>query len=157
VSVFLSPFPLVDTDVLPLPQVIETKIKIDKLKFAVRESKHSTLINFLRPLATGLIKTAVTKAIEVAIRAALEQADQQISDILERIEDANSEEGTNKIDALKAHFNEKKQNAQATKEKAQQAARASFLSLSCLFPPPMLTFFLFSLSRRQVRHHPQPG
>ncbi|GAA5882221.1 hypothetical protein JCM8547_006892 [Rhodosporidiobolus lusitaniae] len=103
-------------------KVIETKIKIDKLKFAVRESKHSTLINFLRPLATGLIKTAVTKAIEAAIRAGLEQADQQISDILERIEDANSEDGTNKIDALKAHFNEKKERAQATKEKAQEKA-----------------------------------
>ncbi|GAA5918486.1 hypothetical protein JCM6882_008315 [Rhodosporidiobolus microsporus] len=103
-------------------KVVDVKIKIDKLKFAVRESKHSTLINFMRPLATGLIKSAVSKALEAAIRAALEQADQQISDINERLEDANQEEGTNKIEALKAHFNEKKQRAQETKEKAQEKA-----------------------------------
>ncbi|BGP18009.1 hypothetical protein JCM10213_005048 [Rhodosporidiobolus nylandii] len=103
-------------------KVVETKIKIDKLKFAVRESKHSTLINFMRPLATGLIKSAISKALEAAIRAALEQADQQISDIKERIDDANEEEGTNKIDALKAHFNDKKQRAEATKNKAQDKA-----------------------------------
>ncbi|GAA5879136.1 hypothetical protein JCM16303_001311 [Sporobolomyces ruberrimus] len=41
-------------------KVVEVKIKIDKLKFAVRESKHSFLINTLRPLATGLIKGALT-------------------------------------------------------------------------------------------------
>ncbi|GAA6030366.1 hypothetical protein JCM8097_009074 [Rhodosporidiobolus ruineniae] len=103
-------------------KVIETKIKIDKLKFAVRESKHSTLINFLRPLATGVIKGAISKALEAAIRAALEQADQQISDINERLEDANQEEGVNKFEAVKAHFNEKKERAQATKERAQEAA-----------------------------------
>ncbi|GAA5986554.1 hypothetical protein JCM11641_003673 [Rhodosporidiobolus odoratus] len=103
-------------------KVIETKIKIDKLKFAVRESKHSTLINFMRPLATGLIKTAVSKAIEAAIRAALEQVDAQLSDIKERLDDSNEEEGVNKFNAVKAHMNEKKQNAQKTKAKAEEAA-----------------------------------
>ncbi|GAA6017008.1 hypothetical protein JCM10207_001455 [Rhodosporidiobolus poonsookiae] len=111
-------------------KVIETKIKIDKLKFAVRDSKHSTLINFLRPLATGLIKSAISKALEAAIRAALEQADQQISDINERLEDAKEEEGTNKIDAIKAHFNEKKQQAEATKNKAQEKAPDGQFSLT---------------------------
>ncbi|GAA5822401.1 hypothetical protein JCM11251_006326 [Rhodosporidiobolus azoricus] len=103
-------------------KVVAVDVKIDKLKFAVRESKHATLINFLRPLATGLVKSAVTKALEAAIRSALEQADQQISDINERLEDAKSEEGTHKIDALKAHFNEKKAQAEATKNKAQDKA-----------------------------------
>lgn len=79
----------------------------------------------MRPLATGLVKSAISKALEAAIRAALEQADQQISDIKERIDDANQEEGTNKIDALKAHFNDKKQRAEATKQKAQEKARES--------------------------------
>jgi len=117
-------------------KVVEVKIKLDKLKFAVREAKHSTLINLLRPLATGLIKSAVTKALEAAIRAGLEQVDAQLSDISERLEDAKAQEGTNKVDALKQSFADKKAEAQRKKEKGQEAARASLppfsLSLSLL-------------------------
>ncbi|BGP33691.1 hypothetical protein JCM10296v2_005495 [Rhodotorula toruloides] len=103
-------------------KVVETKIKIDKLKFAVRDAKHSTLINMLRPLATGLIKTAVSKAMEAAIRAGLEQVDNQLSDLSERLEDASNQEGTNKIDALKQSFRDKKVEGQEKKEKAKAAA-----------------------------------
>ncbi|BGP41732.1 hypothetical protein JCM10449v2_005723 [Rhodotorula kratochvilovae] len=103
-------------------KVVDVKLKIDKLKFAVRDSKHSTLINLLRPLATGLIKTAVTKAMEAAIRAALEQVDAQLSDISERLDDAKNQEGTNKIDALKQSFADKKAEAQHKKQKAEELA-----------------------------------
>lgn len=106
-------------------RVVETKIKIDKLKFAVRDAKHATLINMLRPLATGLIKTAVSKAMEAAIRAGLEQVDSQLSDLSERLEDASNQEGTNKIDALKQSFRDKKVEGQEKNEKAKAAARAS--------------------------------
>lgn len=98
-------------------------MKIDKLKFAVRDSKHATLINFLRPLATGLIKSAVTKALEAAVRSGLEQLDMQLSDLSERLEDANQQEGTSKIDALKQSFNTKKNEAERKKERAEELAR----------------------------------
>ncbi|GJN92734.1 hypothetical protein Rhopal_005772-T1 [Rhodotorula paludigena] len=111
-------------------KVVDVKLKIDKLKFAVRESKHSTLINLLRPLATGLIKSAVTKAMEAAIRTGLEQVDAQLSDISERLEDAQKQEGTNKIDALKQSFNEKKAEAQQKKAKAEKAAPDGQFSLT---------------------------
>ncbi|KPV72383.1 uncharacterized protein RHOBADRAFT_66934 [Rhodotorula graminis WP1] len=111
-------------------KVVEVKIKIDKLKFAVREAKHSTLINMLRPLATGLIKSAVTKALEAAIRTGLEQVDAQLSDIAERLEDAKNQEGTNKIDALKQSFADKKAEAQRKKDKAQDAAPDGQFSLT---------------------------
>ncbi|GAA5838750.1 hypothetical protein JCM9279_003849 [Rhodotorula babjevae] len=111
-------------------KVVEVKIKIDKLKFAVREAKHSTLINMLRPLATGLIKTAVTKALEAAIRTGLEQVDAQLSDIAERLEDAKNQEGTNKVDALKQSFADKKAEAQRKKDKAQEAAPDGQFSLT---------------------------
>ena len=98
-------------------------MKIDKLKFAVRDSKHATLINFLRPLATGLIKSAVTKALEAAVRSGLEQLDMQLSDLSERLEDAKQQEGTSKIDALKQSFNTKKNEAERKKERAEELAR----------------------------------
>lgn len=38
-------------------------MKVDTLKFAIRESKHDLLYKTLRPLATGLIKKQVQKAV----------------------------------------------------------------------------------------------
>ncbi|GAA5906426.1 uncharacterized protein JCM6883_004476 [Sporobolomyces salmoneus] len=111
-------------------KVVDVKIKIDKLKFAVRESKHSFLINTLRPLATGLIKTALTKAIEAAIRSGLEQADMQIADIRERLDEAKSQEGTSKIDSLKASFNQKKAEGEQKKAKAEEHAPSGRFSLT---------------------------
>ncbi|GAA5978322.1 hypothetical protein JCM10908_004313 [Rhodotorula pacifica] len=111
-------------------KVVNVDIKIDKLKFAVRDSKHATLINFLRPLATGLIKSAISKALEAAIRSGLEQVDMQLSDLSERLEDAKHQEGTSKIDALKQSFNTKKNEAERKKEKAQEMAPDGKFSLT---------------------------
>ncbi len=52
--------------------------KVDKLKFAIRDSKHDTLIKILRPLATGIIKKQISKAAEQGIRDALEDLDRQL-------------------------------------------------------------------------------
>ncbi|GAA5879129.1 hypothetical protein JCM16303_001308 [Sporobolomyces ruberrimus] len=111
-------------------KVVEVKIKIDKLKFAVRESKHSFLINTLRPLATGLIKGALTKAIEAAIRSGLEQVDMQVADIRERLDDAKQQEGTSKLDSLKASFNQKKAEGERKKAKAEENAPSGRFSLT---------------------------
>ncbi|GAA5833009.1 hypothetical protein JCM3766R1_000397 [Sporobolomyces carnicolor] len=111
-------------------KVVEVKIKIDKLKFAVRDSKHSFLINTLRPLATGLIKGALTKAIEAAIRSGLEQVDMQVADIRERLDEAKAQEGTSKLDSLKASFNQKKAEAESKKAKAEDAAPSGRFSLT---------------------------
>ncbi|GAA6063477.1 hypothetical protein JCM10212_006339 [Sporobolomyces blumeae] len=111
-------------------KVVEVKVKIDKLKFAVRDSKHSFLINTLRPLATGLIKGAVTKAIEAAIRSGLEQVDMQLADIRERLDDAKQQEGTSKIDSLKASFNQKKAEGERKKAKAEENAPSGRFSLT---------------------------
>ncbi|GAA5972551.1 hypothetical protein JCM8115_000263 [Rhodotorula mucilaginosa] len=111
-------------------KVVNVDMKIDKLKFAVRDSKHATLINFLRPLATGLIKSAVTKALEAAVRSGLEQLDMQLSDLSERLEDAKQQEGTSKIDALKQSFNTKKNEAERKKERAEELAPDGKFSLT---------------------------
>ncbi|GAA5934568.1 uncharacterized protein JCM15063_004617 [Sporobolomyces koalae] len=111
-------------------KVVEVKIKIDKLKFAVRDSKHSFLINTLRPLATGLIKSALTKAIEAAIRSGLEQVDMQVADIRERLDEAKQQEGTSKLDSLKASFQQKKAEGERKKAKAEEKAPSGRFSLT---------------------------
>lgn len=116
-------------------KVVDVDVKLDKLKFAVRDSKHATLINLLRPLATGLIKSSITKALEAAIRSGLEQLDMQLSDLSERLEDAKQQEGTSKIDALKQSFNSKREEAHQKKEKASEKTRECFLPLHPLSPP----------------------
>jgi hypothetical protein len=68
--------------------VEEVKVKLDKLNFSVRDTKYSWLVTAFKPIATGLIKKAVAKAIEVGIQSGLVQIDAQLADIRERLEDA---------------------------------------------------------------------
>ncbi len=67
--------------------------KVDKLKFAIRDSKHDTLIKVLRPLATGIIKKAISKAAEQGIRNGLEDLDRQLIELRDRIERNKQIEG----------------------------------------------------------------
>lgn len=96
------------------------QVKIDKLKFAVRGSKHSMLITVLKPIATGLIKKAVAKAIEEGIRSGLMQLDAQLADISERLDAAKGDDDTSTLDVLKKTFADKKVEAQdAARESSQ--------------------------------------
>ncbi|SGY18964.1 BQ5605_C014g07520 [Microbotryum silenes-dioicae] len=103
-------------------KVVDCKIKIDSMKFAVRESKHSFLISLIKPLASGLIKKGIAAAIEGAIRSGLQQLDAQIADIAERLEAAQEAEGVdNKFDAVKAALRDKKREAEKVAEKHSDA------------------------------------
>jgi len=134
-------------------KVIEVKIKIDKLKFAVRESKHSFLINTLRPLATGLIKGALTKAIEAAIRSGLEQVDMQVADIRERLDHAKNQEGTSKIDSLKASFNQKKAEGERAKAKAQDKEPSGKFSLTLEPDQKLVNWSARDSMVEKIAHH----
>ncbi|EST07143.1 Protein of unknown function DUF4449 [Kalmanozyma brasiliensis GHG001] len=78
--------------------------KVDKLKFAIRDSKHDTLIKVLRPLATGIIKKAISKAAEQGIRNGLEDLDRQLIELRDRIERNKQIEGKGVGDAFKDTF-----------------------------------------------------
>ncbi|KAF8173636.1 hypothetical protein BJ912DRAFT_1024850 [Pholiota molesta] len=60
-------------------------VKIDSLKFAIRDSNHDFLYKTLRPLATGLIKKQVGKAVRDALRTGLEYLDGELVAVRERI------------------------------------------------------------------------
>jgi hypothetical protein len=60
-------------------------VKVDTLRFSIRDSKHDLLYKTLRPLATALIKKQICRAIEDGIRGAFEMADVQIGSSLSSV------------------------------------------------------------------------
>lgn len=63
-------------------RVKTVNVKVDALKFSIRDSSHDLLYKTLRPLATGLIKKQVAKAMEDAIRTGFEYADRELGTFL---------------------------------------------------------------------------
>ncbi|KAJ1596215.1 hypothetical protein NDA14_000980 [Ustilago hordei] len=72
--------------------------KVDKLKFAIRDSKHDTLIKVIKPLATGIIKKQISKAAEQGIRDGLEDLDRQLETFAKNTDDEKkTSDGTFKL------------------------------------------------------------
>ncbi|KAF8580268.1 hypothetical protein K439DRAFT_1357420 [Ramaria rubella] len=93
-------------------------VKVGTLKFSIRDSKHDTLYNFLRPFAGRIVKRQVQRAMGDALRTALEEVDEQLVRVRERMrKEKESEDGEKegKLGALKDLF--KRQNDEAKKEK----------------------------------------
>ena len=59
-------------------RVNHVNVKMDTLKFSIRDSKHDLLYKFVKTVATGTIKKAITVAVQSAMRKALEQVDDQL-------------------------------------------------------------------------------
>lgn len=80
------------------------------------------MYNSLRHTASGIIKKAVAKAAEVAIRQALVQLDQQLTDIKEAADEGARRDDTTRKELVQQRMQEKKQKADANKEKAKEKA-----------------------------------
>jgi len=89
--------------------VKQVKAKIDKLTFAIRDSKHDLLVKILKPLASSIIKKQICKAAEQGIRDALEKADAQ----LVQIRDADDS-----LEAIKQKAAKGEQQVQQSKQSA---------------------------------------
>lgn len=114
------------------------------MKFHIRESKHDFLYKVVAPLAQGLIRKAVGKAIEQAIKTGLEYVDEQLVGVKRAMNEAKESDGasiprfpseslakplfrsafpdTSRTQVLKDIFNQKKTKAQENSEKAKQKA-----------------------------------
>lgn len=103
-------------------KVDHVDINIDDLKWKIRDSKHNFLYNALRTAASGIIKKAVCKAAEVAIRQALVQLDQQLTDIKEASDEASRRDDVTRKELVQQRMQEKKDKAAEKKEKAQEVA-----------------------------------
>ncbi|KZO93654.1 hypothetical protein CALVIDRAFT_539829 [Calocera viscosa TUFC12733] len=91
--------------------VKDVHVKIDTLKFAIRDSKHDLLYKTLAPLATGLIKKQIQKAVQEAIRTGLEYVDGQLVGVRDRMREAKTTEGQSRTQVLKELFQKKKDEA----------------------------------------------
>jgi len=103
-------------------KVDHVDINIDDLKWKIRDSKHNFLYNALRTAASGIIKKAVCKAAEIAIRQALVQLDQQLTDIKEASDEASRRDDVSRKELVQQRLQQKKDKAAEKKEKAQEVA-----------------------------------
>ena len=82
-------------------KVQDIQVKVNALKFAVRDSKHDFLYKTLRPLASNLIKRQIQKAFKDALITAFEYIDGQLVAVRDRVESAQATEGDSRADVLK--------------------------------------------------------
>jgi hypothetical protein len=92
---------------------IETiNVKVDTLKFAIRDSKHDLLYKTLRPLATGLVKKQVQKAVADGLRTGLEWLGEELIAVRDRMNnakaDAGGEEDISRWKAMQEAFKRRK-------------------------------------------------
>ncbi|KAH9925978.1 uncharacterized protein B0H18DRAFT_1085153 [Fomitopsis serialis] len=95
------------TDRSSVFHVKDVQVKVDTLKFSIRDSKHDLLYKTLRPLATGLVKRQVQKAIADALVT-----------VRDRMEEAKVDENQSRTQALQDLFQRKKDEASSAASKA---------------------------------------
>ncbi|WWC93737.1 hypothetical protein V866_000573 [Kwoniella sp. B9012] len=99
-------------------KVNHVNVEIDTLKFSIRESKHDILYKFIKGVATGLIKKAITAAVQTAMRTALGHLDDQLVEVRNRVDEAKRSDDTTRSQALKDLYARKKTTAE---ERAREA------------------------------------
>jgi len=76
----------------------------------------------MRTTASGLVKNAIAKAAQVAIRQALVQLDSQLTDIRDTSRQGRDDDNSSRTEALRQRFAEKKAEADKNKEKTKAEA-----------------------------------
>ncbi|CDO71185.1 hypothetical protein BN946_scf184845.g55 [Trametes cinnabarina] len=109
-----------DKDRSSVFKVKNVHVKVGTLKFSIRDSKHDTLYNIIRPLATGLVKRQLQKAIADAVTTGLEYVDGQLVGVRDRMNEAKETDGMSRTQVLQEMFQSKKEEAQSTKSKAEE-------------------------------------
>ncbi|KZT65934.1 hypothetical protein DAEQUDRAFT_675958 [Daedalea quercina L-15889] len=92
--------------------VKDVQVKVDTLKFAVRDSKHDALYKALAPLATNLVKRQLQRALGGAVQTALEYIDGELAAVRDQMAEAKAGEGGSRVQVLKDQLAQKKQAAQ---------------------------------------------
>lgn len=110
-----------DKDRTSVFKVKNVHVKVDSLKFSIRDSKHDTLYKTLRPLATGLIKRQIQKAVADAITTGMEYVDGQLVGVRDRMREAHESEDGSRTKALQETFQQKKDEASSLKTSSKES------------------------------------
>jgi gas vesicle protein len=108
--------------------VKDVHVKLDSLKFSVRDSKHDLLYKTIRPLATGLVKKQVAKAVSDAITTALEYLDEQLVQVRDRMAEAKGNDQMSRQQVLKEMFERRKEEASEKKTEKTSDSRFQIVS-----------------------------
>jgi hypothetical protein len=100
-----------DKDKSSVFKVKHVLVKVDSLKFSIRDSKHDFLYKTLKPLATGLVKRQIQKAIADAITTGMEYVDGQLVSVRDRMATAAAHEGESRMHVLHNMFKRKAEEA----------------------------------------------
>lgn len=101
-------------------KIKDIQTSIHTLKFSIRDSKHDTLYKMLGPLATGLVKKQLQKAISGAVRTALEYVDGQLVGVRDQMAEAKESEDKGRRDVLRQQLQQRKQEANEAKGKKEE-------------------------------------
>lgn len=103
-----------DKDKSSVFKVKNVRVKVDSLKFSIRDSKHDILYKTLRPLATALIKKQIQKAVADAITTGMEYVDGQLVAVRDRVSEARASPDSSKTDVLRSAFRGKREDGEET-------------------------------------------
>ncbi|KAL5532100.1 hypothetical protein ACEPAF_5664 [Sanghuangporus sanghuang] len=107
-------------------KVKNVTVKVDSLKFSIRDSKHDTLYNTLRPLATGLVKKQIQKALSGALTTGLEYVDGQLVGVRDRMNEAKASDEGSRTKALQELFQRKKEEGASKTESVASKRNSQF-------------------------------
>ncbi|KAF9488921.1 hypothetical protein BDN71DRAFT_1456787 [Pleurotus eryngii] len=110
-----------DKDKSSVFKVKNVHVKVDTLKFSIRDSKHDFLYKTLKPLATGLVKKQIQKAVADAITTGMEYVDGQLVAVRDRMQEAKQTDGESRTQVLQNLFKRKQEEASVkSHEKSSQ-------------------------------------
>lgn len=81
-------------------KVKDVHVKVGSLRFSIRDSKHDLLYKTMKPLATGLVKRQIKRAIAGAIKTGMEYIDGQLVSVRDRMEEAKASGETDRTQVL---------------------------------------------------------
>ncbi|KAF8122468.1 hypothetical protein EV363DRAFT_1274680 [Boletus edulis] len=90
-------------------KVKDVHVKVGSLKFSIRESKHDLLYKTMKPIATGLVKRQIKKAIAGAIRTGMEYVDGQLVSVRDHMEETKSKDEMHHTQVLHELFKRPKE------------------------------------------------
>ncbi|KAG1792741.1 uncharacterized protein HD556DRAFT_1377609 [Suillus plorans] len=97
-----------DRDRSSVFKVKNVHVKVDSLKFSIRDAKYNFLYTTFKPIMTTVVKSHIQKAVAQAIRTGLEYLDGQIVTVRDRMEETKTNEELSRRQVLEDLFKHKK-------------------------------------------------